>query len=288
MLQMKSKMNILKNSNLSNLNLFTISRRPLRGILDIRIFVLGILFLCCCCFAEENPFHKPTPIRDGFMLDGIDGKITTQGDKWFFNVYEPTTDGKGFLTSPAQILPSSMLEKLTNVATSQNNSFRIWGKLTTYNNKNYVYLSYFLQVVKVSKVDVNEPNALPQHKDMNESQIIPDEALALLKPTRVINLTELRRPMGVESDGILADRTGFLEKSKEGSYFGFDGMGRNIDLLQLPLLQCQILEQIEKEQKASAFPLRYKIFAIVTKYKNKNYLLLQRAAKMYAHGNLAR
>ncbi|MEN6386295.1 MAG: hypothetical protein ABFD79_14010 [Phycisphaerales bacterium] len=256
----------------------------MKKLITIQIIVL----LSCCCFAEENPFHKPVPIRDGFMLDGLDGKITNQGDKWLFTVYEPTTDGKGFLTSPAEILPSSMLEKLTSIVTPETASFRIWGKLTTYNNKNYIYLSYFLQVVKVSKPDVNEPNAAPEYKDMNETQIIPDEALALLKPTRVINLTELRKPMGVDSDGILANRTGFLEKSKEDCYFGFDAMGRNIDLLQLPLLKCQVLEDIEKEQKASAFPLRFKIFAIVTKYKNKNYLLLQRATRTFTHGNLAR
>lgn len=237
---------------------------------------------------ELQPFHKVIPISDGYVLDGIDGKITVQNNKWFFTVFEPLTDGKGFLTSTAEILPCSMLEKLTAIV-DNNSSVRIWGKLTTYQNINYVYLSYFLQVKKA--VEANEPNVpalQPELKDPNETQIIPDEALALLKPKRIISLTELKKPTGIESDGIIADRTGFLDFAKDGSYFGFDGIGRNVDGLQLPLLACQELEKMEKAQKDSAFPVRFKIFGIVTKYKNRNYLFLQRAAILYSNGNFAR
>ncbi|HAL45318.1 MAG TPA: hypothetical protein DCP47_05300 [Phycisphaerales bacterium] len=256
---------------------------------QIYTVILISILLGALCLAEESPFHKRVPVRDGFVLDGIDGQITHQDGKWFFSVYEQITDGRGFITSPAEILPSSMLEKLASVVTEKNNSFKIFGKLTTYKGQNYVYLSYFLQVVNVQVNDPNAPPPAPIRRDTNETQIIPDDALALLKPTRVINLTELRRPAGIESDGILADRTGFLQVANDGScYFGFDAMGRNVDLLELPLLQCQVLEEIEKERKASAFPIRFKIFAIVTKYEGKNYLLLQRAARMYTHGNFAR
>jgi hypothetical protein len=268
-----------------NLKLKIFSLRPSNSFeLSFLTFtLLSVLLILNAVYAQDSPFHKPIPVSDGFMLDGIDGKITTQNGKWYFSVYEPTTDGKGFITSPAQILPSSTLEKLTAVASEQNNSFRIWGKLTTYKGENYVYPSYFLQVTKV--VDVNTPT---EQTDANETKIIPDDALALLKPTRVINLAELKKPMGVEADGVLTDRTGFLKLSPEGCYFAFDALGRNIDLLQLPLLPCKELEEMEKQQAQSAFPLRFKIFAIVTKYQGKNYLLLQRAARLYSRGNFVR
>lgn len=267
----------LKNLNFGNSDL------PRFSIFDIRIFLTAILLLLNVVCAQEGPFHKPIPVSDGFMLDGIDGKITTQNGKWYFSVYEPTTDGRGFVTSPAQILPSSTLEKLTSVVSEQSNSFRIWGKLTTYRDKNYVYPSYFLQITKVA-----DSNAPQEESDANETKIIPDDALALLKPTRVINLAELKKPMGVEADGVLTDRAGFLRLSPEGCYFAFDAVGRNVDLLQLPLLPCKELEEMEKQQAKSAFPLRFKIFAIVTKYQGKNYLLLQRAARLYSRGNFAR
>lgn len=246
-------------------------------------FIAILLFLNCVSFAEENPFRKTFPVSDGFMLDGIDGKITSQNDQWYFTAFEPMTDGKGVMTSPAAILPSSMLEKLTNAATQEKSTFRIWGKLTKYQGRNYVYLSYFLPVA-----EVNEPNTVIEEKDTNEVEIIPEEALALLKPKRVISLTELKKPLGVLADGILSDRTGFLEQTKDGCYFGFDAMGRNIDLMQFPLLQCEELENMETQQKASALPLRFKIAAIVTRYKGRNYLLLHRVTRLYSHGNFVR
>ncbi|HPC65654.1 MAG TPA: hypothetical protein PK525_13670, partial [Anaerohalosphaeraceae bacterium] len=133
--------------------------------------VFLLLVLNCLCIAEESPFRKPLPIADGFMIDGADGSISTNNGKWFFTPFESITDGKGVLTSAAEILPSSMLEKLTNVFEPKTASFRIWGKLTTYHGKNYVYLSYFLQVKKFAKPkDKHAPAA--EKRDPNETSVI--------------------------------------------------------------------------------------------------------------------
>jgi hypothetical protein len=232
------------------------------------------------CFAQN-----PLPVRDGFVLDGIDGKITTENGKWFFTVFEPITDGKGVLDPkiPIAILPSSMLEKFASTFSEEKNSYRIWGKLTKYQNKNFVYLSYFLPVA-----EAEEPKPSEDVNDANEVKIIPDEVLLLLKPKRVISLAELRKPVGTEADGILADRTGFLKQTKEGVYFAFDGMGRNIDPLQLPLLECAELESMAGQQEQIAMRLRFNISAIVTRYQGKRYLLLQRATRVFSHGNFAK
>ena len=265
--------------NTVNKNTF---RRGLTRINTVILFSLAILLILnSICPAA----HKSVPASDGLVLDGVDGKISVQNDQWSFTTFERLTDGKGVMSSPAVILPSSMLEKLGGVFSAEKSSYRIWGKLTKYNNKNFIYLSYFLPVA-----EVNEPNTteIEENKDTNETQIIPDDALALLKPKRVISLAELKKPLGVEADGILTDRTGFLHQAKDGDYFGFDALGRNIDLTAFPLLACEELENMEKAQKASAFPVRFKISAIVTKYKGKNYLLLQRATKLFSFGNLAR
>ena len=248
---------------------------------------LIFVFACICPAQKQNPFQKPLPVRDGFVLDGIDGKITsTKDDQWFFTVYESLTDGKGVASpkTPMKIMPSSMLEKLIAAVSPEKNSYRIWGKLTTFQGKNFVYLTYFMPVT-----ETNEPKQQAvESVDANETQIIPDDVLALLKPKRVISLAELKKPLGTEADGILADRTGFLRKTEDGLYFGFDAMGRNIDLLQLPLLPCDILEMMKNQQDASGMPLRFKISAIVTRYKGKNYLLLQRATRAYNCGNFAK
>ncbi len=250
----------------------------------ILFFSVILLMLNSICFAQ-NSMQKTLAIRDGFVLDGVDGKITSENGQWFFTVFEPQTDGKGVMNpqTAVAILPSSMLEKLASTISAQNVPFRIWGKLTKYGSKNFVYLSYFLRVT-----ENNEPTKQADSNDTNEAKIIPDDVLLLLKPKRVISLAELKKPIGTEADGILADRTGFLRKTKDGVYFGFDGMGRNIDLLQLPLLECQELENMEALQGQTAIPLRYNISAIVTRYKDRNYLLLQRATRVYSHGNFIR
>ncbi|MHB0946457.1 MAG: hypothetical protein ACYC3B_04755 [Sedimentisphaerales bacterium] len=231
--------------------------------------------------------RKPVPLRDGLVIDGIDGSVvSSDGNNWSFSPFEEISDGKGILSANAAavILPSSTLDKLSSIANSENKNFRIWGKFTKYQNTNYVYLTYYLPVK-----DVNIPAQTEQEPvDPNEEQIIPDDVLAMLTPKRTINLADLKRPLSTESDGVIVDRTGFLRKTSNGFYFDFDALGRNIDPLSLPLLNCEILELIAAQQKKSAEPLRFKISTIATGYKGKNYLMLQRASISYSFGNFAK
>lgn len=248
------------------------------------VLVLSFLFAAASSLAS---LRKPIPLRDGFIIDGIDGCVLSDdGNNWSFSPFEEVSDGRGILpaNTSAEILPSSTLGKLASVANSENKNFRIWGKFTKYQNKNYVYLTYYLPVK-----DVNiSPQAEQEPVDPNEKQIIPDDVLAMLTPKRTINLAELKRPLSTESDGVIVDRTGFLRKNETGFYFDFDALGRNIDPLSLPLLNCEILELIAARQKASAEPLRFKISTIATGYKGKNYLMLQRASLAYSFGNFAK
>ena len=252
---------------------------------QIATVITFLILIVAITAVGQNPAKKQLPLRDGFIIDGTDGKISSNGTVWFFQVFDSLTDGKGVLSSDiaVQILPSSMLEKLASIAGDENKNFRIWGKFTKYGSKNFIYLSYFIPVA-----EVNQPLAEPNLVDANEEKIIPDDVLALLRPKRTINLAELKKPLSTESDAILADRTGFLRKDEKGFYFDFDALGRNIDSLSLPLLNCEVLENIAGQQNLSTMPLRFKISAIVTGFKGKNYMLLQRATRAYNHGNFAR
>ncbi len=233
----------------------------------------------------KSPPPRQVALRDGFVIDGLDGKVSAQHDNWYFAVFEPLTDGQGVLAagSGVRILPSSMLVKLAAAVSAESRDFRIWGKFTKYRNKNFIYLSYFLPVAEVNQLDVE-----PAIADANEEKIIPDDVLALLRPKRTINLAELRKPLSTESDAIIADRTGFLRKDANDFYFDFDAIGRNIDSLSLPLLKCEALEVMAEQQSVSTIPMRFQISAIVTNYKGKNYMLLQRATRTYGHGNFVR
>ncbi len=269
---------------------------------DTAVILFLILSMGIAAIGQGPPQRQIT-LRDGFVIDGLDGKISSQsaggcltaGDSWYFEVFEPLTDGWGVLPTGTgvRILPSSMLEKLAGavsadlsdeaLAKAENKNFRIWGKFTKYQNRNFIYLSYFLPIAQV-----DQPAVEPAPADANEEKIIPDDVLALLRPKRTINLAELKKPLSTESDAILADRTGFLRQDGNGFYFDFDALGRNIDLLSLPLLCCEVLENMQGRQSLSTIPMRFKISAIVTAYKGKNYMLLQRATRAYSHGNFTR
>jgi hypothetical protein len=49
-----------------------------------------------------------------------------------------------------------------------------------------------------------------------------------------------------------------------------------------------VLELAEQRQSAVPEPVRFKIAGIVTKYKGKNYLLLQKVTRVYSHQNFDR
>jgi len=93
----------------------------------------------------------------------------------------------------------------------------------------------------------------------------------------------------LKRDSILADRTAFLSKKDDGQLvFVLDALGRNVRPVSLWLLPCEVLELAEYRQSAEPEPVRFKIAGIVTKYKGENYLLLQKATRIYSHQNFDR
>lgn len=257
----------------------------MKKIITIIILPL-VLSLCSCATAAVK---KNSAVADGFVIDGLDGKISIEKNKIFFNTYELITDGKGFIKpeSKIEILTTSTLAKLysseKNSDANSAVSYRIWGKFTKYQNKNYIYLTYYMPV---AAVDYTAEQIVPD--DANEEKIIPDDVLALLRPKRTVNLAELKKPLAQGSDGVIAERTGFLRQDGKKFFFDFDGLGRNIDTLSIELLKNDVLQIIDEINDASIRPVRFKIAAIATGFDNKNYLLLQRATRAYNYGNFAK
>ena len=110
-------------------------------------------------------------------------------------------------------------------------------------------------------------------------------------------LTERARAgkSGLKQNFTLVDRTALFRdmgRGAEGTWrkasFVLDALGRKEAKISLRLLPCQALEWAQREQLTDPEELRFKIAGIVTKYKGKNYLLLQRATRTYSHGNFPR
>ncbi|UCF44333.1 MAG: hypothetical protein JSV99_05305 [Planctomycetota bacterium] len=260
--------------------------------LTIPIFVF--LTTCPALGASATP---KTVLRDGFFLSGVDGKVTPSENKWSFELDSDITDDTAILKTGTslQLLPSVTLEKLAaDTKERSSTNYRLWARVTKYKDENFIFPIYFLPLSKVelpqppkpeepqqqqSKLTINEPN---------DRLAIPEEIIAKLSTRKILRTEQLRPPLELKQDSIIADRTGFLRDSGRDASFVLDALGRNVQQLSFKLLPCQVLELAQQKQAAAPDPIRFKIAAIVTKYKDHNYLLLQRATRIYSHQNFPR
>jgi len=273
---------------------------------------------------------KAKPLRDGFTLAGIDGKLTGADNnegpqKWLFEFYSDVSDDKGRVKAGErlELLPSATLEKMTDDTQKRSiGNYRLWGKVTKYQERNFIFPIYFLPIAKV-----RQKPPTPQKSQQTESQItqmpnanttkkvheptinepndvlaMPQEILARLQTRRVVRPEQLqetqntingvrepKKGLELKADCILADRTAFLVDQPDGGVTAvFDALGRNIPRVSFRLLPCEALQHAQRKQSAEADALRFKIAGIVTKYKGEYYLLLQRARRIYSHQNFPR
>ncbi len=90
-------------------------------------------------------------------------------------------------------------------------------------------------------------------------------------------------------DSMLADRTAVLLKQDDSRLaFVLDALGLSVQEVSLRLLPCEVLELTEARQIAELNQPLFKIAGIKTKYKGKEYLLLQKATRAYGYGNFGR
>jgi len=227
-----------------------------------------------------------------------------------------------------ELLPSSALEKMTADRKMRTTAaYRLLNnRVTKYKGRNFIFPGYFMPLSKAGKSEA-EPSQESQGKQQEPAQkpsvqerreplaldgpndvlAMPQEVIEKLRarrenpstPLRVKKETRPFMPNGDEApdarrntrspDSIFLDRTAFLVEQDEGRFmFVPDALGRNVQKLSLHLLPCAALELTELKKAAEPESVRFKIAGIMTKYKGKNYLLLERATRTYSHGNFGR
>lgn len=267
-------------------------------------------------------------LRDGFVLTGVDGKLVPSESnevspepdpgRWFFEFDSDFRNGKGLIKAGTrlELLPSSTLERLTADANKNPDvSYRLAGRVTRYRGENFIFPIYFLPIAKAKKPLISTPQkTLQQEKqptinEPNDVLTIPKELIEKLpdKTTRIdlrkreqdsgepgIRTDDKRKTRPVQ-DSILADKYGFIHDAGQQTQstwhqvsFVPDSLGRKESKTSLRLLPCQALELAQHKQSAAPDPLRFKIAGIITRYKGEDYLLLQRATRVYSHGNFPR
>jgi hypothetical protein len=154
------------------------------------------------------------------------------------------------------------------------------------------------------QLELDEPNdvlSMPQEiiEKLKARREKPAESRRLMVDSNDISVdksqptTEEKLPhvqsYSYSSDSVFVDRTGFLvEQDDSRLLFVPDALGRNVQKLSLRLLPCAALELTELKKAAETEKVRFKISGIMTKYKNDNYLLLEKATRTYSHGNFGR
>ena len=281
---------------------------------NLMILLLTVLFVSTVASGTETVgSNKSKPLMDGFVLPGVDGKLSRQdgNDVWFFEFDLDVGDDRGRICAgvAVELLPSAMLERMTADANGRSDaSYRLWGRVTKYRGKNFIFPVYFLPLGKISERESPTPHSSQEQEirpginDPNNILTIPKELIEKLQTRRVLrtkqsrgtssatkNVWERKKGLGLRQDSVLADRTGFMNQQDDGyELFVLDALGWRVQEVSLRLLPCQALEQAQQQQSAEPEQIRYKVAGIVTEYKGKRYLLLQRAIRVYSYGNFGR
>lgn len=238
-------------------------------------------------------------LRDGFVLRGVDGKLVARGQWWSFELERAVSDGRAVVKAGTRLplLPSTGLEKMVaGLKEHPGGEYRLYNAMATrYDGSNYIFADYFLPLTgsedakPKSKADANEVTSSVPINEEGDAVIIPEEIIEKLKTRRVVRPEKLGGKFDLKQDSILVDRTGYIKKLADGTkVFAFDALGRNVQQVKLQLLPCEAIEKAERKQARHPERLRFKVAGIVTKYKGRYYLLLQRVTRVYSYGNFGR
>lgn len=275
--------------------------------------------------AKQTTKKITLPLRDGSTYNGIEGTLTKDRDqdKWFFTADVDVSDTRGVVKAgqPVEMLPASTLDRIIENAEDKSEiNIKLWARVTRYcnrnmlldklpsrkfinrkvehkteldkkflaenlYNKNYLFAMYFIPMTKQIEPEVKPTKETKPKGD----SIIPEDILKQLRPKKIVNLAKLKEAMDAKIDVVLANRSGFVIIDDEKKVFNVDGLGRKVDDLSFELLDCEALESTEKDLFAKpTVRQRFKVSGIITTYKGKHYMLLQRTARTYSHGNFAR
>jgi hypothetical protein len=273
---------------------------------------------CILVIASASHGAVAAALPEGFLLSGVDGTLRRGASgTYIFLLDSPISTDKGRLSEgeELELLASTTLEYMARSMADQDSAgLRLWGTVTLYRGRNYVFPSYYLQLATPappppldadgsveSGAQPEEGEAAPVINDPNDEIRIPEELMAELKATRrVIDVAPSAAPevaAEISDDGKLAtgdvmvvDRYGIMMQGSDSSWaFRFDGLGRNVSLISFSLLPCEVLQMMEQQMKPSDLePRRYRIAGIVTRFSGEYYILPTRVTRAYDYGNFAK
>lgn len=244
-------------------------------------------------------------LPEGTVLRDIDGAVITNdaNDGWVFKLEHDVNHPVGWLSAdaPLPLLTSATLETLLVDANDRRAPrYRVSGQVTQYRGRNFLLPSYFLPLSILK--DANEPVRQDLLGADREGQrqggrgmAIPSEILQKLNERQVLPGPRLREPQAgprMPEPGkrgrVLVDRVGFIEVQNGRFTFVPDAFGWNVSAERYELLPCTALERAERQQAALSEPPRVEVAGLVSEFRGKKCLLLQRVVRVYSYGNFGR
>ena len=236
-------------------------------------------------------------VEEGAFFDGAAGllKKEPKTDDWQFVPDEPIVITEKVTVpagAPLKMLPCSVLEQMTGLASEENQlRVELSALFTRYKRSNYLFSVFFLPIKDGDAApepahDAEDDKAENAEAEPEEPEsIIPTEILKQIKANKSPDLKKFQQIAEVTGDIHLIGRAGFLWKTNGSYTFSPDAFGRNIDSKQFLLLGNSMLAMAEKEIASEPGRERYNVSGLVTEYQGKTYMLLRRASRTYTHGN---
>jgi hypothetical protein len=225
-----------------------------RLILKI-LFAAVLLLTYPAIFAADKNSEL---LRDGFFINGVDGKLVGPDDKGVYKFVADAdiSDDKAVIKAgtAVEVLASTGLSKMVeNLPAAPSASrdeaslarraqhgekaepgcgFRLWARVTTYRGRNYIFPVYFLPFKQIDREKQAQTSAFPPKggpeggrptiNEPNDPLSIPPEILEKLTSGKTIEpisaLLPADRGLELKQDHILADRTGYIVKQGNGQY----------------------------------------------------------------------
>jgi len=263
--------------------------------------------------AQQSPAK---PLADGTVLPNVDGKLIAGGasDAWLFeliadanSVYGPVAAGTRF-----ELLPCATLEQLiADVNDRYAPTYRLSARVTRFRDKSFLLPMYYLPLSKLKNaespgVQDKQSQTLPgsARSGQGDPELkIPQEIAEKLKDRRMVRgpQRESGKPtVPAASSRMLVDALGRIERAAAPAASGLqppasdrfvfvpDGFGWNVGRTRYELLPCGVLEQALQTQAASPDRIRFNVAGLITEFKGRRYLLLQRAIRAYGLGIFVR
>jgi hypothetical protein len=288
------------------------SLRRVREAAVLLLIVLGAGGVGLCGLPQGRKL-----LPEATVLDRLDGKVVhvDANDTWLFELERDVNSVGVRVPAGARLvlLPSATLGILiADMNDRVAPQYRLTVRVTQYQGRNYLIPTYFLPLSKLKSDQEPEdggprtenggtppPSAIPNPPSVGPELTIPPEILRQLEnrrplraPPRSPRLEEGQtqgaggKPVPLER--MLVDRVGLIQGEDGRFVFVPYALGWNLSAMRYEILPSGVLEQTLQKQAGSLERMRFNVAGLVTEFRGRKYLLLQRAVPVYSYGDFGR